>query len=508
MPGEKPADNVLQKVDQLPMLDEQERAQLLTQWNATAMPYARELCLQELFEAQVQRDPSACAVIHQGRRVSYRELNERANRLAHYLRALGVKPDAAVGICAERSLELITRSFGGREGRWGVCAAGSGVSARTPGVHDRRSAPVVVLMSSALRPVLEAAAVAARLVDLQADASTWVEMSAGNPDPREVGLGSQHLAYIIYTSGSTGRPKGVMIEHHSAVSHMLWQCREYGFRAADRVLQRTSLSFDTAVWELWSCWAAGACWCASGCGGEGSGGAVAADRPGGRDDRAVRADSAAEPVISAGEAAAAAAVSVCGGEPLAAEQVTRAQAGWAETVVNLYGPTEATIEAAAWICGKTEAGRPVPIGRPIANTRIYILDEYQALVPRGVPGEIYIAGEGVARGYLNQPELTRQRFVPDPLVEAAGAGAEARMYRTGDIGRWLPGGVIEFLGRNDQQVKVRGYRIELGEIETQLREHPGVSEAVVIAREDSSPGDKRLVAYYTPVEGSEAGVAS
>ena len=491
-------------VAQLGMLDEQERWQVVEGWNATAMPYARERCLQELFEAQVERDPAASAIIHQGERLSYSELNGRANRLAHHLRALGVGPDTLVGVCAERSLELMV-------GVLAIVKAGGAYVPLDPEYPAERlgymlgdSAPRVVLMSAAVRPVLEAAVQAAgsraaappRLLDLEADAGAWAQLPAQNLEPCALGLRSRHLAYIIYTSGSTGRPKGVMIEHRSAVNHMLWQCREYGFCATDRMLQHTSLNFDTAVSELWSCWTAGAC-------------LVLPVDAVVKDPQALLqlidqemvslADfvpSLLQSLLSQpGKPRQPLRYLFCGGEALTAELVSRARSGWAEAVVNLYGPTEATIEATAWRCQEVQPGRPIPLGRPIANTRIYILDEHREPVPAGVAGELYIAGDGLARGYLNQAALTAQRFVPDPFAREP----RGRMYRTGDLGRWLPGGVIEFLGRNDQQVKVRGYRIELGEIEARLREHPGVREVVVIAREDT-PGDKRLVAYLTAAD--------
>jgi amino acid adenylation domain-containing protein len=364
------------------------------------------------------------------------------------------------------------------------------------------AAPAVVLTHGAARDALAAAMAglpgSPALIDLD-EAGLWAAQPDANPDPAAVGLTSNHLAYVIYTSGSTGTPKGVMIEHRAVVNHTAWQVGHFGFDESDTFLQRTSLAFDASGWELWTPFAIGARL------------ALLSSRAQ-PDGRAISAALAVHQVTILqlvpslllawlGDSSLdirSIRYLFCGGEPLGPNLIARV--GGRERLINLYGPTETAIDATAWSCPSDFDGSIVPIGRPIANTRIYLLDPQLEPVPLGAAGEIYIGGAGVARGYLNRPALTAERFVPDPFGTEPGA----RLYRTGDLGRYLPDGNIEFLGRNDHQVKIRGFRIELGEIEARLAEHPGVREAVVLTREDSA-GDKRLVGYYTA--GEELAVA-
>ncbi|HXH37708.1 MAG TPA: amino acid adenylation domain-containing protein, partial [Thermoanaerobaculia bacterium] len=305
-----------------------------------------------------------------------------------------------------------------------------------------------------------------------------------------------HLAYVIYTSGSTGRPKGVMNEHHGVVNRLLWMQEAYGLGGGDAVLQKTPFSFDVSVWEFfWPLF---------------TGATLVMAQPGGHKDPGYLADtirrhhittlhfvpSMLQVFLEHAEASQCLSLRrvVCSGEALPSALARRfAERLPHATLYNLYGPTEAAVDVTAWTCPATEIPDAIPIGRPIANTQIYILDRYGAPVPVGVAGELHIAGVQVARGYLNRPELTAERFVTDPFAGEAGA----RMYKTGDLARWQDDGNIEYLGRNDFQVKLRGFRIELGEIEARLTEHEAVREAVVVAREEKA-GEKRLVVYYTP----------
>jgi amino acid adenylation domain-containing protein len=488
-------------IERPPVLAEPERRQLLVDWNATDGAYPSARCLHELFEQQVEATPHAVAVVHETRELSYRELNARANRLAHHLRELGVKPDGRVAICVERGIEMVV-------GLLAVLKAGGGYVPLDPAYPPDRlrymledSAPTVVLAQGRLVELAGERPEPVPVLDLMAEAPAWAGQPDTNPQGAEVGLTSRHLAYVIYTSASTGLPKGVMVEHHSVVNLLAdWLRRVEGFGEANDFATSlwTSFGFDVSVFELFVALAVG--------------GAVhvvpervRADPPALLDwfvRQRIRFAYLAPFFVRALPRHLAEKLSslpfdflLVGVEPLSEaelHQLRVARPGL--TIVNGYGPTEATVFCTAY----AEIGdrqRNTPIGRPIANTRAYILDAQAQPVPIGVTGEIHIGGAGVARGYLNRAQLTAERFIADPFVPDAGA----RMYRTGDLGRWLPDGNIEFLGRTDFQVKLRGYRIELGEIESRLLAHPGVGEAVVLARENS-PGEKRLVAYYTSAE--------
>jgi amino acid adenylation domain-containing protein len=489
------------RLSTLPILTESERRQLLVEWNQTQKGYPQK-CIHELFEEQVERTPEAVAVVHEERELSYGKLNARANQLAHYLRELGVKPDGRVAICMERGLEMVV-------GLLAVLKAGGAYVPLDPAYPAERlnymledSAPSVLLTQGRLKGMFTGLSKGLAVIDL-ADSPEWANQPESNPGRASVGLTPEHLAYVIYTSGSTGMPKGVMNEHRGVVNRLVWMQSAYGLDVHDTVLQKTPFSFDVSVWEFFCTLLVGA--------------RLVMARPEGHRDAAYLIETIRQENVTTMhfvpsmlqvflEHAEVAQCSnlvrvVCSGEALPAALARRFQELLPRTeLCNLYGPTEAAVDVTAWTCTPNASIADIPIGRPIANTRICILDGHGQPVPIGVAGEIYIGGVGVARGYLNRPELTAERFVRDPFALEAGA----RMYKTGDLGRWLPDGTIEFLGRNDFQVKVRGCRVELGEIEARLREHVGAREVVVIAREES-PGDKRLVAYYTGADTGELG---
>ncbi|XXX82580.1 amino acid adenylation domain-containing protein [Sorangium sp. So ce134] len=486
-----------QPIGALPLIDEDERRQVVVGWNETATAYPTGLRVHELFEAQVARTPAAVAVDDGARRLPYAELNARANQLAHALRRQGVGPDVPVGLCLERSVEMVI-------GLLAVLKAGGcyvPLDPDQPKVRLREmiadSAPRVVLVDAVGdRTLAEVEGIGARCVALSMQAWGFSREPCDAP-PAEGH--ERDLAYVIYTSGSTGTPKGVMNEHRGVVNRLLWMQQAYGLGERDVVLQKTPFGFDVSVWELFWPLMAGA--------------QLVMARPHGHKDpdylatlierarvttlhfvpsmlQAFLAEDVAERCTSLVRV-------FCSGEALPAPLVRRFHDRLPGIELhNLYGPTEAAVDVTAWQCRPGETSDAIPIGRPIANTQIYILDERRQPVPVGAPGELYIGGVQVARGYLNQPALTSARFVDDPFT------AGGRLYRTGDLGRWRSDGAIEYLGRNDLQVKIRGVRIELGEIEVRLAEVMGLREVAVTAREDE-PGDLRLVAYYT-AEGEQA----
>ncbi|CAJ7045534.1 syringomycin synthetase [Burkholderia pseudomallei] len=507
-------------VARLPLLDEAERKQVVYAWNATERDYPIEQCIHQLFEAQVDRKPEAIALTFDGRRLSYAELNARANRLAHYLQGRGVGPDRLVALCAERGIEMVV-------GLLAILKAGGAYVPLDPSHPPERlrrmlddTNPVAVLVDDIGADALASfgSHVAARSprVHLSRDIAQWRACSPANPPtPRE--RAARRLAYVIYTSGSSGEPKGVMNEHRGVVNRLWWMQQTYALDERDAVLQKTPFSFDVSVWEFF--------WPLM------SGARLVIAKPEGHKDPAYLSELIDRERVTTlhfvpsmlqafleDEGAARGCGSVkrvmCSGEALPPSLVKRFYRCLPDARLhNLYGPTEAAVDVTAWACDAEEGGASVPIGRPIANTRIYVLDEYGQPVPRGVAGELYIGGVQVARGYLNRPELTRERFVDDPFV------AGGRLYKTGDLARWRTDGSLEYLGRNDFQVKIRGFRIELGEIEAQLAKVAGVREAVVLAREAapdtkrhaasnensaSNSGEKRLVAYYTGDAGATA----
>jgi surfactin family lipopeptide synthetase A len=471
-----------QTLSQLPVLTAEENNQIVTEWNRTDGSYP-QACIHELFELQVDRSPDAVAVVFEDSQLCYGELNERANQLAWYLRQQGVGRDVPVGICVDRGLEMVV-------GLLGILKAGGAYVPLDPRLPQGR---LTFMLSDVNPPVVltqqrwQDKFPGARKVLLDRDGERIARESTANPGKG----GDPHtLAYVMYTSGSTGRPKGVPIEHRSVVNFLCSMQRDPGLSEEDVLLAVTTLSFDIAGLEIYLPLISGARLVVAGL-------ETAVD--GARLLELLLENKAtilqATPVtwrllIEAGWQGSGDFKILCGGEALspelAVELVKRSGSVW-----NMYGPTETTIwSSLRRVTGQEENG--IPIGRPIANTQIYILDSHLNPVPANIVGEIYIGGDGVARGYLNRAELTAERFVANPLTPSP----SARLYKTGDLGRFRSDGNIEYLGRVDDQVKIRGVRIELGEIEAALVGHSGVREAVVAALEDVT-GEKRLVAYYT-----------
>ena len=469
-------------LSELPLLTETERHQLLVEWNATTVAYPRDMCIHELFEAQVERTPEAIAVVCQGEQLTYRELNGRANQLAHHLQALGVGPETLVGICMERSPEMVI-------GLLGILKAGGAYvpldplypKARLAFMMDDARVPLLVTEGRLLERLPEHRA---NVLCMDID---WEVIAGKSKDNLVSGVKAENLAYVIYTSGSTGRPKGALLAHRGLCNVAEEQFRTFDVRSDSRILQFASLSFDASIFEIVMALRAGATLCL---------GTADSLLPGSALIQLLR-DHAISIVTLPPSALAALPVEqlpavrtiLVAGEALSADLVARWATGC--RFFNLYGPTESTIWATIALC--VDGNRRPDIGHPIANIQIYVLDRQLQSVPVGVPGELYIGGDGLARGYLSRPELTAEKFIPHPFSQEPGA----RLYKTGDLVRYQPDGNLEFLGRLDQQVKLHGFRIELGEVETVLRQHPAVQESVVLAREDG-PGDKRLVAYLVP----------
>lgn len=465
----------------LQVLPAAEQRQVIELFNATEVPYVRDRLIHELFEEQVRRTPAATAIVCDEESLTYAQLNRRANRLARHLRARGVAPDRLVGICIERSLDMVV-------GLLAILKAGGAYLPLDPSYPVERlqyilrdSAPVALLTRQSHSGVFHQCE--CQVIALEDVADEINRNSQSNPSALEIGLQSKHLSYVIYTSGSTGTPKGVAIEHRNVINLIEWHCATFALRQGDRCSCLAAVGFDAAAWEIWPALTRGAT-------------LVLASPASSVDvdallnwwvlqplDISFLPTPMAELMLSRNARNSTLRTLLVGGDSLRSRPASESF-----EVINNYGPTEATVLATS---GRIhEEDSVIHIGRPTSNAQIYILDGNQRAVPVGVVGEIYIGGAGVARGYLNRPEMTAQCFVPDPFC----ADPHARMYRTGDLGRWRPDGTIEHLGRGDHQVKIRGFRVELGEIEAQLMRHPLVKEAVVIVREDV-PGKRRLVAY-------------
>ena len=481
------------KVATLPMLGAGERRQLLVDWNATSMAYPETQCLHQLIEAQVERTPDACALIDaaSGTELSYRELNARANQVAHRLQGLGVKPDDLVGLCVERSPKLLI-------GLLGILKAGAAYVPLDPAFPKSR----LELMIEDAEPAI--------LVTESYFADDWADVNvpklyldsagdvvgefAGQPTHNPTSqVNADHLAYVIYTSGSTGKPKGVELRHQSVVN-FLWSMRQKpGITGADRLLAVTTISFDIAVLELYLPLISGAT-------------VILANEEMSADPgqlmrylpqvTLMQATPATwRMLLLAGWTGQAGLRILVGGEALPLTLAEQLLACGAE-LWNLYGPTETTVwsslqQVTAANLTAGDSGSAVTIGRPLGNTQFYILDANGQPLPIGIPGELHIGGAGLARGYRHLPQLTTEKFLPNPFVEPT---ANSRIYRTGDLARYRVDGTVEYLGRIDNQVKIRGFRIELGEIESALALQPAIRQAVVVAQPDSS-GGKRLVAF-------------
>jgi amino acid adenylation domain-containing protein len=478
------------------VLSDAERHTILVEWNQTTVEYPRDVLLHQLTEAQAQRTPEAVAVVAGSERLTYRELEQRANQLANRLRTLGVGPDVLVAVCAERSLEMVVALLGTLK------AGGAYVPLDPEYPQDRlllmlqdSQAPVVLTQSHLV--ALFQATTGAQIICLDRD---WPLLAQESTTTPVVQMTAKNLAYCIYTSGSTGKPKGVLNVHEGIINRLLWMRDQYNVTAADRILQKTPYSFDVSVPEFFLPLVTGA--------------TLVMARPGGhkdpsylveviRDERITTVHfvpSMLALFLETGRLEQCSSVRqvFTSGEALSFELQSRFFKHFHAKLHNLYGPTEAAVEVTYWDCNPNYDKPIVPIGRPVANTQIYVLDEQLQPTPIGVPGELHIGGVQVARGYLNRPELTAEKFIPDPFSR----DPEARLYKTGDLARFLPDGNIEYLGRIDNQVKLRGFRIELGEIEAVLCECPGVQLAAVTVREDV-PGDKRLVAYLVRTPGRE-----
>ena len=478
-------------LSQLPLLTGEEQQQVLALCNPAPQVPERERCLHQLFEAQVEQTPHAIALAWQDEQLTYEELNERANFLASQLQARGVGPDVRVGLCLERSLEMVV-------GLMAILKAGGVYVPLDPAYPAQRlafllsDAQVAVLLTQQ-RFLTQLPQQRGPGLSLDIDSQALAGRSA-TPPPS--GITARHLAYMIYTSGSTGQPKGTLIPHQGFCDLAQAQVRAFGVHPGDRVLQLASLSFDASIWEIVMALGTGATLHLAN---------QQSLLPGRALVQLLREQAITVMTISPSalalvpvEAFPALHTIITAGETCSAELVATWGAG--RRFFNAYGPTETTICATLHQCDE-RTGRP-PIGRPIPGTLTYVLDTHMQPVPIGVPGELYVGGRGVAHGYHNRPDLTAERFVPDPFSKTPGT----RLYRTGDLVRVLPDGVLLCLGRLDQQVKLRGYRIELGEIEAVLRTHPAVREAVVVVREDAS-GDRRLLAYLVPQPGQRPTVS-
>ncbi|AFY59073.1 amino acid adenylation enzyme/thioester reductase family protein [Rivularia sp. PCC 7116] len=488
------------KVGEIAILSEIERYQILVEWNNTELDYPHDKCIHQLFEEQVAKTPDAVAVIFQEQQLTYQQLDNRANQLANYLQTLGIKPDTKVGICINRCLNMVV-------GILGILKAGAAYIPIDPNYPQERLSHMlddsdvsVLLTTENLLSGLPANK--AKQICLDRDWESLISHQSQESPTSDVK--PSHLAYIIYTSGSTGKSKGVMIEHSSLVNFTITATKEYAINHRDRVLQFASISFDVAVEEIYPCLTNGATlilrtdefltnghqmlqkceqW-----------GITVLDLPTAYWHQLVSDLATAE-----SEAPQNLRLVIIGGEAVIPEKVRTWQKSFKNNqypeLINTYGPTEATVVVTrcklSESINKDTGLAQMTIGKPFANVQIYILDSCLNPVPIGVPGELHIGGLCLARGYLNRPELTAQKFIPDPFNRGM------RMYKSGDLARFLPDGNIDFLGRIDHQVKIRGFRIELGEIETVLNQHAAVKQAIVIPQEYEA-GDKRLIAYIVP----------
>ncbi|MBR8840829.1 MAG: amino acid adenylation domain-containing protein, partial [Stigonema ocellatum SAG 48.90 = DSM 106950] len=480
-----------QPISQLNLLTEPERHQLLVEWNHTQQEFPAD-CIHQLFEAQVQRTPDAVAVVMEHHYLTYAQLNSRANQLANHLQQMGVAPDTLVGICLERSVEMVV-------GLLGILKAGGAYVPLDPEYPQERLA---YMLNDSQVPVL---LTQTKLLDLLPDHeqvicldTDWLLISSQSESNPVSGVKSSDLAYVIYTSGSTGMPKGTMILHQGVVNYLNWCTKAYTVSEGTGAPVQSSIAFDATITSLFSPLLVGQ---------------KVLLLPQKQEIEALSAVLSSQSdfslvkltpahlellaqLLSAQIAAKSTKALVIGGEALLGKSLSFWHKYAPNTrLFNEYGPTETVVGCCVYeVTQTTSLSQAIPIGRPIANTQLYILDQFGQPVPVGVRGELYIGGVGVARGYLNRPDLTAEKFILNPFQHSS---AGDRLYKTGDIARYLKDGNIEYLGRIDNQVKIRGFRIELGEIEVVLAQHPQVRETTVIAREDE-PGNKRLVAYVVP----------
>lgn len=484
-----------QHLSELPLLGDAESQRILQGWNATQTPYPEKGWLPQLFERQVDRTPESPALLFGDQSLTYRELNARANRLAHTLNRGGVGPDIIVGLCTRRSIEMVV-------GLLGIIKAGGAYLPLDPDYPQGRLAAMVedsnaawILIQAGLETVVPSYVGYVLTLDPELSAC------AGEPDTNlDLVLHPPNLAYLLYTSGSTGKPKGVAVPHQGIRNRLMWMQQRFRLTEGDSLLQKTPYTFDVSVWEFFWPLLAGAR-------------LVVAGPEDHKDPEQLISlierhgvttlhfvPSMLRVFLEAPSLVQCKSLRrvICSGEALSADLQERFYAQFNAELHNLYGPTEVSIDVTAWPCPRDAKEASVPIGWPIANTQIYLLDGRLNPVPVGVASELYIGGVQLARGYLNRPDLTAATFIPDPFGEAGG-----RLYRTGDLARWRADGAVEYLCRIDHQVKVRGFRIELGEIETRLLQHPIVTEAAVIAREEA-PGEQRLVAYVVVAEGEHS----
>jgi len=480
------------RLSMLPLLTAQERDQLLIEWNDTDTDYPKDCCLHELFEANEKDRPNAVAVIFKEEQVTYAQLNRRANQLAHHLRSLGVGPEVRVGICVERSVEMVVAILG-------TLKAGGAYVPLDPTYPRERVA--FMLEDSKVSVLLAQQRLVAGLPEHRATVASldtgWDAISRERQHSPKSGVSAENLAYVIYTSGSTGRPKGITLRHSGVVNNLVDLNRSFEIGSEDRILAISSPSFDMCVYEVLGTLAAGAA-------------IVMPEASVAKDpshwaklivEHRVTVWNSAPPLldmlVSYLEDRPALRprflrVAILGGDwvPVTLPDRLKALAKDVRVIV-LGGATEASIHSIVYPVEKTDpTWRSIPYGRPMANQRAHILDPYLQPVPKGVPGELHLGGVGLARGYFDRPELTAEKFIPNPFGQQPGD----RLYKTGDLARYMPDGNIELIGRMDHQVKIRGHRIELGEIVAALKQHPAIQQAVVIAREDES-GSKRLVAY-------------
>ena len=475
------------RLSELPLVTREEQEQF-RKWNQTSTEYERDQCLQQLVEMQAARQPEAVAVSYGAKQINYRELNTRANQLAHYLRRRGVEPDARVGVLVDRSVELIVALLG-------ILKAGGAYVPLDGGYPAQRlrfmleDAGVALLLTQQGQQEVVPEGEATEVVYLDEE---WEQFRSESQENPAIVTKAENLAYVMYTSGSTGQPKGVGVTHR-AINRLLRNTNYIQLEEDDRVAQASNASFDAATFEIWGALLHGAQ-------------LVGLEKETLLSPAEFKREIAAQHIStiflttalfnqiaqSLPESFAPLRYLLFGGEASDAQSVRRVlEAGKPRHLLHVYGPTETTTFTTWYEVRDVEASaRTIPIGQALSNTEIWVLDEHMRLAPVGVTGELYISGDGLARDYLRQPELTAEKFVPHPYSAEPGA----RLYRTGDLVRYLSDGNIEFLKRMDQQVKIRGFRIELGEIEAALQDHPAVRESIVIVREEI-PGDRHLVAY-------------